>query len=176
MAGAKIGRRCVIGANCLIQSGAVIGSEGFGFIPARPVPVRVPQIGWVELGDDVEIGANTCIDRGAGPDTVIGAGTKIDNLVQIGHNVQIGKFVVIAAQCGIAGSSKIGDGAMLGGQVGISGHLTIGAGAKLAAQAGVMHDIPPGATYGGAPAVPIKDWHRQTATVAKLVRKKEEER
>jgi len=184
--GVIIGDNCRIGALCTISHtimgnrvtlhrGVHLGQDGFGFAPSPKGILKVPQLGRVVIGDDVEIGSGTCIDRGAGPDTVIGSHSKIDNLVQIGHNVQIGKYVVIAAQCGIAGSTQIGDGAMLGGQVGLSGHIKIGAGAKLAAQAGVMADVPPGATYGGSPAVPIKDWHRQTATVAKLVRNKKDE-
>lgn len=188
--GVEIGSHCRIGALCsishaiigqrvILHRGIHIGQDGFGFAASRPDKnhrggiVKVPQVGRVLIGDDVEIGSGTCIDRGAGPDTVIGNGSKIDNLVQIGHNVQIGKFVIIAAQCGIAGSTSIGDGAMLGGQVGLSGHIRIGAGAKLAAQSGVMTDIPPGATYGGSPAVPVKEWHRQTVAVSKLVKKKE---
>ena len=181
--GVVIGDDCRIGANSTISHtimgnrvtvhrGVHIGQDGFGFAPGPQGILKVPQLGRVVIGDDVEIGSGSCIDRGAGPDTVIGQGSKIDNLVQIGHNVQIGRFVVIAAQCGIAGSTKIGDGAMLGGQVGLSGHIAIGAGAKLAAQAGVMTDVPPGAAYGGSPAVPIKDWHRQTATMAKMARTK----
>lgn len=181
--GVVIGDDCHIGAGCTISHtimgsrvrlhrGVHIGQDGFGFAPSAKGILKVPQLGRVMIGDDVEIGSGTCIDRGAGPDTIIGSHSKIDNLVQIGHNVRIGKYVVIAAQCGIAGSTVIGDGAMLGGQVGLSGHITIGAGAKLAAQAGVMSDVPAGATYGGSPAVPIKDWHRQTATVAKLVKDK----
>lgn len=180
-----IGEHCHIGANCTISHtlignhvtihrGVHIGQDGFGFAPTAKGILKVPQLGRVIIGDHVEIGSGTCIDRGSGPDTVIGDGCKIDNLVQIGHNVVLGKCVVIAAQCGIAGSCQIGDGAMLGGQVGLSGHITIGAGAKLAAQAGVMTDVPAGATYGGSPAVSIRDWHRQTATVAKLATEKRE--
>ena len=182
--GCVIGDDCVIGANStlshamlgsrvIIHRGVHIGQDGFGFAPGARGILKVPQLGRVIIGDDVEIGSGSCIDRGAGPDTIIGDGCKIDNLVQIGHNVVLGKMVVIAAGCGIAGSTKIGDGCMLGGQVGIAGHLTIGKGVKLAAKSGVMTDIPDGATFGGAPAVPIKDWHRQTAALIKLTGKKE---
>ena len=158
----------VIGSRVIIHRGVHIGQDGFGFAPSPIGILKVPQLGRVVIDDEVEIGSGTCIDRGAGPDTTIGFGTKIDNLVQIGHNVHIGKYVIIVAQCGIAGSTRIDDGAMLGGQVGVAGHVHIGAKAKLAAQAGVMTDIPVGASYGGSPAVPVKDWHRQTVMVAKL--------
>lgn len=182
--GVVIGKNCRVGALCTISHAMIgdrvtlhrgihIGQDGFGFAPGRKGIVKVPQLGRVVIGNDVEIGSGTCIDRGAGPDTVIGDHCKIDNLVQIGHNVQLGKYVIIAAQCGIAGSTQIGDGAMLGGQVGISGHVSIGSGAKLAAQSGIMTDIPAGSTYGGSPAVPVKDWHRQTIAVANLLKKKE---
>jgi len=161
---------CYIGQRVIIHRGVHIGQDGFGFAMNREGHVKVPQLGRVMVEDDVEIGAGTCIDRGTGPDTVIGTGSKIDNLVQIGHNVQVGRGAVIVAQTGIAGSTRIGDGAVLGGQVGISGHVKIGAGVKLAAKSGVMGDIPPGAAYGGSPAVPVKDWHRQTIALAKLAR------
>lgn len=181
--GVTIGNHCRIGALCTISHSVIgnrvtlhrgihIGQDGFGFAPGRQGIVKVPQLGRVIIEDDVEIGSGTCIDRGAGPDTVIGSGSKIDNLVQIGHNVQLGKYVIIASQCGIAGSTHIGDGTMLGGQVGISGHVRIGSGVKLAAQSGVMTDIPSGATYGGSPAIPIKDWHRQTVAAARWSKKK----
>ena len=162
----------IIGARVIIHRGVHIGQDGFGFALGREGHVKVPQLGRVVIGDDVEIGSGTTIDRGTGPDTTIGDGTKIDNLVQIGHNVQIGKRAVIVAQVGISGSSRIGDGAVIGGQVGIAGHLKIGAGAKIAAQSGVMNDIPAGASYGGAPALPIVEWHRQTVAIARLSKSK----
>ncbi len=181
--GVQMGEHCQIGAcstishtiignQVILHRGVNIGQDGFGFAMGREGHVKVPQLGRVVIEDYVEIGSSTCIDRGTGPDTHIGAGSKIDNLVQIGHNVQIGRGAVIVSQVGIAGSTQIGDGAVLGGQVGIAGHLRIGAGARLAAQAGVMEDIPPGQAYGGSPAVPVKDWHRQTIAIKRLTRPK----
>jgi UDP-3-O-[3-hydroxymyristoyl] glucosamine N-acyltransferase len=133
--------------------------------------VKVPQLGIVRIGDRCEIGANACIDRGSASDTVIGAGTWIDNLVQIGHNVKVGKGCVIVAQVGISGSSELGDQVMLGGQVGLAGHLKIGAGARVAAQSGVHRDVGEGEAVGGSPAVPIKEWQRQSAKLRQLVRR-----
>ena len=162
----------IIGNRVLIHRGVQIGQDGFGFALSREGHVKVPQLGRVVIEDDVEIGSNTTIDRGTGPDTYIGEGTKIDNLVQIGHNVTIGKRAVIIAQAGISGSTRIGDGAVLAGQCGIAGHLKIGAGAKIAAKSGVMGDIPAGSSYGGAPAVPVVDWHRQTIALSRLIKPK----
>ena len=162
----------IIGNRVLIHRGVHIGQDGFGFALGREGHVKVPQLGRVVIEDDVEIGSGTTIDRGTGPDTLIGEGTKVDNLVQIGHNVQIGKRAVIIAQCGISGSTRIGDGAVLGGQAGLAGHLKIGAGAKIAAKSGVMNDIPVGAAYGGSPAIPVVDWHRQTIALSRLIKPK----
>lgn len=181
--GVKIGNTCrighgstlthtIIGNNVILHPGVRIGQDGFGFATDRGVHIKVPQLGRVIIEDWVEIGANTCIDRGAGPDTIIGAGTKIDNLVQIGHNVQTGKGCIIVAQVGIAGSTKLGDYVVLGGQVGVAGHLNIGSMSNVAAQSGVMHNIAPKEIIGGSPAIPIKQWHRQTIAVKKLALKK----
>jgi UDP-3-O-[3-hydroxymyristoyl] glucosamine N-acyltransferase len=163
-----------IGQRALIHRGVHIGQDGFGFSAGPKGLIKIPQLGRVLIGNDVEIGSGTCIDRGAGPDTIIGDSCKIDNLVQIGHNVRLGKYVIVVSQVGISGSTEIGDGVMLGGQVGISGHLSLGAGAKLAARAGVITDVPAGETYGGFPAIPVRDWHRQTVAMAKLTKKKED--
>jgi UDP-3-O-[3-hydroxymyristoyl] glucosamine N-acyltransferase len=163
---------CVLGSRVRVYPGARIGQDGFGFAPDPGGHVKVPQLGRVLVGDDVEIGANTTIDRGAGPDTVIGPGTVIDNLVQIGHNVQLGRGCVIVAQVGISGSTRLGDFVMVGGQGGLAGHLTIGTGARVAAQSGVMRDVAPGETVMGYPAVPIREHHKQTALLRRLVAKK----
>ena len=166
-AGASLSH-CLVGARASIFPGVRIGQEGFGFAIDRSGALRVPQLGRVLIEDDVEVGANTTIDRGAGPDTVIGQGCRIDNLVQIAHNVRIGRGTMIAAQVGISGSVEIGEFVQIGGQVGFSGHLKIGDGARFAGQTGVVRDIEPGGTFGGTPAVPIRQWHRQSAHLARL--------
>lgn len=158
----------MIGDRVTIHAGARIGSDGFGYVQKDGEHLKIPHVGRCVIGDDVEIGANTTIDRGSIDDTVIGAGTKIDNLVQIGHNVRIGRVCLIMAQVGIAGSVHVEDGAMLLGQVGVSGHHTVGKGARLAAQAGVFGDIPAGETWSGYPARPHKEALRAQAALFKL--------
>ncbi|HEY2227025.1 MAG TPA: UDP-3-O-(3-hydroxymyristoyl)glucosamine N-acyltransferase [Xanthobacteraceae bacterium] len=174
-----IGRDCAIGPNVsimhaligdrvIVHPGCQIGQDGFGYRMGAAGHLKVPQIGRVIIQDGVEIGANTTIDRGAMSDTVIGEGTKIDNLVQIAHNVQIGRHCVLASQTGISGSAVIEDYVMTGGQVGIADHLTIGAGAAVGAKAGVMHDVPAGARWVGAPAKPVKQFFREVAALERL--------
>lgn len=157
-----------IGKRVYIYPGARIGQDGFGFASGPQGHVRIPQLGRVIIHDDVEVGANTTIDRGAGPDTVIGAGCMIDNLVQIGHNVQMGKGCVVVSQVGISGSAKLGDFVVIGGQAGIAGHLNIGSGVRMAARSGVSHNIPAGVEVGGAPAVPVREWRRQVAMIMRM--------
>jgi UDP-3-O-[3-hydroxymyristoyl] glucosamine N-acyltransferase len=149
-----------LGQRVIVHSGAVIGSDGFGYAPSSRGAVKIHHLGSVRLGNDVEIGANTCIDRGTLADSVIGDRTKIDNLCQIGHNVQMGTDCLMAGRGAIAGSVTIGNRVTIGGSVGIADHLTIGSGATLAAGSGVSKDIPAGETWAGAPAVPFKKWVR----------------
>ena len=164
---------CRLGDRVVVHAGARIGQDGFGFAPHRDGHLKVPQLGRVIVEDDVDIGANTTIDRGAGPDTVIGRGTKIDNLVQIGHNVRIGAGCILVGQVGVSGSCTVGDYVMMGGQVGLAGHLTIGAGAQIGAKAGVMRDVEAGDTVFGAPAVTARAFWRQVAALARLAGAKE---
>lgn len=162
----------LIGARVRILAGVVIGSAGFGFAPGPEGLVRFPQLGRVIIGDDVEIGANSTIDRGAIGDTVLSDGVKIDNLVQIGHNARIGSHTAIAAQAGVAGSSVVGVGVVIGGQVGVADHLHVGDGAQLAGQTGLMRDVPAGERWGGTPGRLARDWLRETAVLARLAAKK----
>jgi UDP-3-O-[3-hydroxymyristoyl] glucosamine N-acyltransferase len=162
---------CDIGAHVHIYPGVRIGQDGFGFAVDPSGHVKVPQLGRVIIEDHVNIGANTTIDRGAGPDTIIGQGTWIDNLVQIGHNVKIGRGCIIVAQVGISGSTVIEDFVAIGGQAGVAGHLTIGTGAQIAAQSGIMRDVPPGAEQMGYPALDMRDFMRQTAALKRLIKR-----
>ena len=163
--------RCRLGAGVTVHANAVIGSDGFGY---RPAPdgcgptIKIPQIGTVEIGDEVEIGAGTCIDRGKFSATQVGDGTKIDNLCQIAHNARIGRRCILAGQVGLAGSVTVGDGAVLGGQVGVADHLTIGPGARIAAKAGVVSHVPPEAVWYGHPAREIGRALRQVAALRRL--------
>jgi UDP-3-O-[3-hydroxymyristoyl] glucosamine N-acyltransferase len=163
---------CLIGARAVIHAGARIGQDGFGFALGAAEPLKVPQVGRVLVEDDVEIGANTTIDRGSSGDTVIGRGCKIDNLVMIAHNVRLGPHCVVVAQSGISGSTQIGAGSMLAAQVGITGHLSLGPAVRLAARSAVIRDLPGHETYGGTPAVPIRQWRRQMAAISRLGRKR----
>lgn len=185
--GVQIGRDCVIGPNVSIgfalvgdrvklYAGARIGEAGFGAAGASRGPVDVPQLGRVILQDDVTVGANTCIDRGAYGDTVIGENSKIDNLVMIAHNCVIGRNCLIAAHTGISGSVTVGDNVIFGGQAGIGDHITIGEGARVAAGAGVLADVPPGETWSGYPAKPLRQFLRETVWVSKQASRKRDDR
>lgn len=166
--GVKIYQGCTIGNNCIIHSGAVIGSDGFGFAPEGEIYKKIPQMGIVRIEDDVEIGANTTIDRAVMDATVIHKGVKLDNLIQIAHNVEVGENTVMAAQVGISGSTKVGKHCMFGGQVGLGGHITIGDNANIGAQSGIISNIAPEAKILGSPAVPVKDFFRSSIIFPKL--------
>ena len=184
-AGAVIGYRCTVGRDCFIgpnstithalvgdrvvlHAGVKIGQDGFGFAMGPRGHLKVPQIGRVIIQDDVEIGANTTIDRGALKDTIIGEGSKIDNLVQIGHNVVMGRHCVIVGQCGIAGSTEIGDFVVMGGQAGLVGHIKVGAGARIAGGSHAKDDVAPGARLIGTPARPLRQWIKEQAVLRRL--------
>jgi len=182
--GVAIGRDCRIGAGAYvgfallgdrvhILAGAIIGEAGFGATTSATGIVDIPQLGRVILQDGVTVGANSCVDRGAWDDTVIGEDTKIDNLVQIAHNVRIGRNCVAAAHTGISGSTTIGDGVAFGGRAGVADHITIGSGAQIAAAAGVMKNVPAGETWGGTPARPVRQWMRETAWLMRNAARKE---
>ncbi len=168
-------RNALIGDHVIVHDGVRIGQDGFGYLPGPGGLEKVPQLGRVIIQNHVEIGANTTIDRGALEDTVIGEGTKIDNLVQIAHNVKIGRQCAIAAHCGISGSVTIGDGVMLGGLVGIANHVKIGDGAQIAATSGVMNEVPPGEKWGGAPAKPLRTFFREMAALKGLANPKKKD-
>jgi UDP-3-O-[3-hydroxymyristoyl] glucosamine N-acyltransferase len=160
----------LIGNRVIIHPGVRIGQDGFGFAMGPGGHLKVPQIGRVVIQDDVEIGANTTIDRGSNRDTIVGEGTKIDNAVQIGHNVVVGRHCVLVAQTGISGSTVLGDFVALGGQAGIAGHLRIGTGAQIAGASSVKDDVPPGARVVGTPAKPVRDWMREQAALRRSAR------
>jgi UDP-3-O-[3-hydroxymyristoyl] glucosamine N-acyltransferase len=181
--GVQIGRQCIIGPRTVVvyallgdrvrvHAGAIIGEPGFGAAGGPRGVIDIPQLGRVIIGDEVTVGANSCIDRGAFDDTVIGENTKIDNLVQIAHNVVIGRNCLLAAYTGISGSTVVGDGCVFGGRAGVSDHVTIGSGARVAAASGVMKDIPAGESWGGSPARPVVRWMRETAWLARMAKRR----
>jgi UDP-3-O-[3-hydroxymyristoyl] glucosamine N-acyltransferase len=187
-AGAVIGYRVAIGRGCyigpcasvthalvgdrvILHAGVRIGQDGFGFAMGPKGHLKVPQVGRVIIQSDVEIGANSCVDRGALSDTVIGEGTKIDNLVQIAHNVVVGRHCVLVAFVGISGSSELGDFVVMGGQAGMVGHLKIGSGVQIAGWSHVTHNVPPGTRVGGTPAVPMIEYGRQIAALKRMARR-----
>lgn len=163
---------CIIGHRVVIQPGVCLGQDGFGFAVTKEGFVKVPQLGRVIIGNDVEIGANTTIDRGSGRDTVIGTCCRIDNLVQIGHNVQLGQRCVVVAQVGISGSTKVGDYTMIGGQAGLTGHLSIGARVRIGAQAGVMRDVDAGVAMMGSPAQPAGEYWRYMVVLKQMAQQR----
>ena len=172
--GAVVREHCIVGNRVVLQPNAVVGSDGFGFAfdlegeGNGPMHRKVPQSGIVCIEDDVEVGACSCIDRATLGETRVGRGTKIDNLVQIGHNVQVGPLCLIVAQVGISGSTQVGQGVVLAGQVGVVGHLRIGDGARAGAQAGVAHDVGEGETVTGYPAMPHREWLRMSAALPRV--------
>ena len=181
-ASVRIGRDCsiaasttvtnaLIGNRVILHPGVRIGQDGFGYQMSAKGHIKVPQIGRVVIQDDVEVGANTTIDRGANRDTVIGEGTKIDNQVQIGHNATVGRHCIIISQVALAGSATLGDFVVLGGKSGVLGHVTVGSGAQVAATASVKDDLAPGGRYGGAPARNVRDWYREEVAIRRLAQR-----
>jgi UDP-3-O-[3-hydroxymyristoyl] glucosamine N-acyltransferase len=185
-AGVVVGRRCRVGegsvlhprvvlyddtelgARVTLHAGVVLGADGFGYAVHGGAITKVPQVGRVVVEDDVEIGANSAVDRATLEETRIGAGSKLDNLVQVGHNVRLGRGCVICGQAGIAGSARLGDGVVLAGQSGVAGHIELGNGAQVAAKSAVLQSVPAGAKVAGIPAMPLGEWRRQSALLARL--------
>ena len=167
-ANAVVAERCVVGARCILHPGVVVGSDGFGYVWDGKAHRKIPQVGIVRIGDDVEIGANSAIDRATLGETQVGRGTKIDNLVQIGHNVVVGEDVVLCGQAGIAGSARLEDRVTLAGQVGVNDHVTVGKGAIATGQAGVTGSVAAGAVVSGMPAAPHREFLKRSALVARL--------
>ncbi len=167
-ANAVVNHSCILKDGVILQSGAVIGSDGFGYAWDGQKHLKIPQVGRVVLEEDVEVGANACVDRGAVGDTVIERGVKLDNQVQIAHNVCVGAFTIMASQVGVSGSTNIGSGCQFGGQTGVAGHLNIGNGCKLAGQTGVLGDLEAGGVYGGSPALPYPLWLKISVLTKKL--------
>jgi len=166
--GVRIYHHCVIGDNCILHSGAVIGADGFGFSKEGEIYHKIPQLGNVVIEDDVEVGANTAIDRAVMGSTIIHKGVKLDNLIQIAHNCEIGEHTAMAAQVGIAGSAKIGENCLFGGQVGIGGHITIGKNSQIGAQSGIISNTKEGSEMMGSPAMPVKSFFKSSIIMSKL--------
>jgi len=167
-AGVKVYHGCKIGKNCIIHSGAVIGADGFGFAPTANGYDKIPQIGNVEIADNVEIGANTTVDRAMMGSTRIEEGVKLDNLIQIAHNCRVGRHTVMASQAGVAGSTKVGEWCMIGGQVGLAGHIKVGDRVEIAAQSGMHKNVADGARLFGSPAMDLKAYGRQAISIKRL--------
>jgi UDP-3-O-[3-hydroxymyristoyl] glucosamine N-acyltransferase len=165
---AVLEKGCRVGRRCIVHAGSVIGSDGFGFAPEGKRYRKIPQAGIVRVGDDVEIGANCAIDRATMGETVIGSGSKLDNLVHVAHNVVIGENCILTGQTGIAGSATLGDHVTIAGQSGVAGHLSVGAGAVVAAKSAVFKDVPPGATVAGIPAGELSEWRRNAGAFSRL--------
>ena len=167
--GVKIYEGCVVGKNCILHAGVVIGADGFGFAPREDGTfAKIPQLGNVIIEDNVELGANTCVDRAKTDSTIIRSGVKLDNLIQVGHNVQIGSNTVMSAQVGIAGTTKIGSNCFVGGQVGFADHITVGNGCKIGSQSGLDKSVPDGEIRFGSPALPGIQYHRSFAVFRQL--------
>jgi len=167
-AGVKIQADCLLHDRVILQPGVVIGSDGFGYAWSGKEHLKIPQVGRVVLHDDVEIGANTCIDRGALGDTVIQQGVKLDNLIQIGHNVEVGALTVMASQVGVSGSTTVGKGCQIGGQAAMAGHLKVGDGCQIAGKTGVIGDLKAGGAYAGYPAMPHRIWLKTSVLITRL--------